>query len=238
MNCAILVVGSLLWEEGPRETWRQSRLELSKRQSVAVPIRYGRRSVTRANTFTVVLDPASGGGRGMLVPCSRGVESTEDLVDEAEALWRAERNVTAGHGICAEWGCVGALFRPEGLGLGLIAAWSDYFRSTASPIPPVDDDGILQIPWPTSVVGGIPADTNIILATATRAEPGRPAASQIADAWIDQDQGKERYFFQNVRHWIRTSDDADIGARIRERAPAWVDSDPYPAVLRQLESEG
>jgi len=236
MNCAILAVGSLLWEKGPREVWRQRRIQLKKSQVVSVPIRYGRRALTRTNTFTTVLDPCSKGGQGVLVPCIRNIYCIGDLVDEAEALWRAERRKPAGEGISAEWGCVGALFHAEQLQAELIEAWISHFRLSATPIAPVDQEGILHIPWPR-VADGTPADADIILATATRAEADRPTTSQIADAWIDQDRGEEHYFFQNVLHGIRTPDDFEIGTRISGRAPRWMDNNVYYSVLQQLQCE-
>jgi hypothetical protein len=41
----------------------------------------------------------------------------------------------------------------------------------------------------------------------------------IADAWVEQQDGHERYFFENVRNGIRTSDDSAIWKRIASRKP-------------------
>lgn len=123
------MVGSLLWEDGLRQHWRDRRLQLEKRQVVSAPIRYGRRSVTRADTFTIVIDPSTSSGDAILVLCIRSVETIGDLVEEAEALWRAERKVADGEGISAKWGCVGAFFSPDGLDNHVEMAWSSYFRS-------------------------------------------------------------------------------------------------------------
>lgn len=79
----------------------------------------------------------------MLVPCRFDIEAFDDLRIEAEELWRAERNADSVAGIGASWGCVGAQFadsRGE-----LVAQWSEHFRHSASPVTPVDDDGLLQI---------------------------------------------------------------------------------------------
>lgn len=234
MNCAILVIGSLLWGDGPKEAWRQDRLRVPDRQSVHAPIRYGRRSTTWANTFTMVLDPAVPAGRAFLVPSIREVETIEDLVDEAEALWRAERNATTGSGICAEWGCVGALFRGDLDDARVMNGWSQHFRSACAPTAPVHQDGILGIAWPVSMTDGAPVVADVILAAATQAEASRPSPSQIADAWIEQNNGKERYFFQNVQSGIRTADDQAIAQRLIARAPAWIGSETYASALEQL----
>ena len=237
MNCAILVVGSLLWEGGLRQHWRDRRLQLEKRQVVSAPIRYGRRSVTRADTFTMVIDPSTSSGDAILVPCIRSVETIGDLVEEAEALWRAERKVADGEGISAKWGCVGAFFSPDGLDNHVEIAWSSYFRSKASPILPIDEAGILSIPWPVGAADGTPADVDIILAAATRADADRPTVPQIADAWIGQDKSEERYFFLNVQHGIRTAEDSEIAARMAKQSPAWLGRGSYSSVLKQLSSE-
>jgi len=77
---------------------------------------------------------------------------------------------------------------------------------------------------------------DVILATATRAEATRPTPDEIADGWIDR--GHERYFFENVRHGIRTSDDGLIWRRLEERAPRWLHGDVYADVVALLGAEG
>jgi hypothetical protein len=238
MNCGILVIGSLLWEDGPRDAWRQDRLQLHKSQTVSAPIRYGRRSTKRANTFTMVLDPTAPPGQAVLVPCVRRIETVSDLIEEAEALWRAERSKTASGGICARWGCVGALFRGDDVRDANVAKdWNQYFRSACAPVAPVDHDGTLRIPWPALDTDGAPAAVGVILATATQAEVRRPTPSQIADAWIEQDQGEERYFFRNVQSGIRTAEDQAIAQRIITCSPTWMGSDSYAPVLANFAFE-
>ena len=166
MKCATLVIGSLLWEDGRREAWRQDRLRIPDSQIVLAPIRYGRRSSTRADTFTMVLDPAEPTGRAVLVPCAREVETIEDLIAEAEALWRAERNKTAGSGICAEWGSVGALFCGDLGDARVVHGWSQYFRSAATPVAPIDQLGTLGIPWPAAENGSVDMEAATVCAIA------------------------------------------------------------------------
>jgi len=67
----------------------------------------------------------------------------------------------------------------------------------------VDDAGTLRIAWPVTTVERRPANVDIILTTATKAEATRPTATEISDAWVDQSDGHERYFFENIRHGIR-----------------------------------
>ncbi|MEX1026891.1 MAG: hypothetical protein WD049_02630, partial [Candidatus Paceibacterota bacterium] len=187
-----------------------------------------------ANAFTMVLDPAVPDGRAFLVPSVQDVETIEDLRDEAEALWRAERKQTTGSGICTEWGCVGALFRGDLDNASLVNGWSQNFRSACAPTAPVRQDGTLGIAWPRSATDGAPVAVDVILAAATRAEANRPTAAQIADAWMEQDKGKERYFFQNLQAGIRTADDQAIAQRLITRAPAWIGNMTYASALEKL----
>jgi len=94
---------------------------------------------------------------------------------------------------------------------------------------------LLAIPWPA--VGGQAADVDLILGIATKAEATRPRPEDIADAWIDQDQGHERYFFENVRHGPRTSEDPLIWMRIEERRPSWIQAGDYAETVAALRRE-
>ena len=238
MRAAILIIGSLLWDNGEREAWRRSRLRLGELMHVKASIRYGRRSTSRGNTFTMTLGRDDSSGRGILVPCAANIEDVAGLVAEAEALWKAEKPDASPNSIGAAWGCVGALFRPQRVPPDWATAWANHFRATnASSISPVNVDGFLDIPWPVNAFGGTPADVDIILATATKSETTRPTVAEIADAWVAQTQGHERYFFQNVRRDIRTPDDLRIWERIEEQAPAWLHGGAYDDAIALLQSK-
>jgi hypothetical protein len=77
----------------------------------------------------------------------------------------------------------------------------------------------------------------MILATATRAQSQAPTAEAIADAWVDRHVGHERYFFENVRHGIRTPDDGLIWKRIEGRQPQWLNDNAYSEAICLLRSE-
>lgn len=236
MRCSVLIIGSLLWETGERGPWREERLDLAAAEQVEAPIRYGRRSAKRGHTFTMVFDTDAEMGRAVLVPCLRPVETTADLVDEANSLWRAERNGTPGDGVCSDWGSVGAMFtagRRDDVG----ADWGAHYRRSCRPTNPVDEEGLLRIPWPTRVADGVAVTADIVLGAATRSETSRPSPEAIADAWIGQSDGHERYFFSNLRHGIRTTDDTEIAVRILERSPPWI-ADHDRTTLQRLASGG
>ena len=215
-----------------------SHLRLGEPIHVKVSIRYGRRSTSRGNTFTMTLGRDDPLGQGILVPCAANIEDVAGLVAEAEALWKAEKPNASPNSIGATWGCVGALFRPERVPPDWTTSWANHFRvANASSISPVNVDGLLGIPWPVNASDGTPADVDIILATATKSETALPTVAEIADAWVGQTQGYERYFFQNVRNGIRTPDDTTIWERMEEQAPAWLQGGAYDDAAALLQSK-
>ena len=84
---------------------------------------------------------------------------------------------------------------------------------------------------------GKAADVDVILATATRANTTNWRIEDVADAWIGQNEGHERYFFENVRHGIRTPEDLLIWRRIEEKKPAWLIKREYADMLAILRGE-
>jgi len=237
MRGGILIIGSLLWDNEERDEWRRSRLYIDKKVAVQSQIRYGRRSQSRGNTFTMTFAPGGPAGQAMLVPCRSAIVDVASLFAEAEALWKAEqRNASPGR-IGGSWGCVGVLFRSGAEPDGWLRAWSVHFRAKASAISPVDENGVLRIPWSTTTLNGAPAAVDVILATATKAEATCPSTEDIADAWLGQTNGYERYFFENVRHGIRTPEDCPIWRRIEERRPGWLGYNLYAEAIAILQGE-
>ena len=164
----ILIIGSLFWrDESVRITWRQSRLHSAQAIRVKVPIRYLRKS--KNFTFTMTFAPEAFPGTALVVPCQAGVVEPGQLKAEAEALWAAEKNTTRVEDEISEsWGCVGALFRNLEQSHDLVSAWSRYFKaSQATPITPVNADGLLQLRWPERVDGQA-LDFDVLLATANQ----------------------------------------------------------------------
>jgi hypothetical protein len=176
-------------------------------------------------------------GMAVLVPCRQEIMSVDDLVAEAQALWRAESPAARSGAIGGDWGCVGALFGNDEAHKLLSRGWSAYFRKVRkSGISVVDSNGLLSVPFPTGTNGAlVPVDA--VLATATRPEELPPGADSVADAWISQDSDHERYFMENVRHGIRTDADLDIWRRIEKSAPAWLGADKNNEAKTLLRAE-
>jgi hypothetical protein len=218
MKAGVLIIGSLLWDDAPhRIEWRRSRLVMDRKMQVTAPIHYGRLSQSRGNTFTMTFAMDGKLGQGILVPCRRDSSDINALLDEAHELWKAEFKTAQLGSIGATWGCVGVLFRDALATNSLASKWATEFcKRTTSPVPPVGNTGLLNIPW-IEIASNESADIDLILATATRAETIRPTPESVADAWVQQSNGHERYFFNNVRYGIRTPNDLLIWRRIEER---------------------
>jgi len=237
MKGAILIVGSLLWYNSKvRKAWRDRRLRLERSQLVKVPIEYGRCSSSRGNTYTMTFSGASPDGQALLVPCRSTMCHIESLNDEAKQLWIAEDESAQAESIGASWGCVGALFGGDVPG-EWARDWCEVFRKKIDDVvSPVDDHGLLGIPWPRAT-NGDPVEVDIILAVATRGECQKPTPRIIANAWINNDQGHERYFFENVKAGIRTPADVSIWEQMETSNPDWLYKREYSTPISILRGE-
>lgn len=238
MRVAILIIGSLWWDEqSGRQAWRNSRLCIDQAVRVEVPIGYRRKSASRGNTYTMTFAPDSPKGAGILVPCRRACRDAQSLATEAALLWRAEKPQCTEGSISSDWGCIGAMFADNACAMQSQGSWARVFASRVmQPISPVSDAGVLRIPWPTQAAGGARADIDIILATATKAT-GRATPEEVADAWLNQDGGHEGYFFKNVAAGIRTPEDLRIWHRLEERSQTWDSRDAHADAIETLRTE-
>lgn len=238
LSVGILIVGSLYWDSAEsREQWRAQRLVVAASKSVFAPIRYGRRSRGREDSYTMVYSPAlchdvRNLGRAVAVPCCHAVHSAEDLFKEAEYLWAAERKSSKPNGcVSATWGCVCLAANPaREIPPSLLADWSnriarehDYgkFSGPQGEGPIVLKSGLLNICWPMRT-DGHPLELDLMLATATKPSiiDGRyPNPSEIAGAWKGCSDPKQvDYFWCNRNHNIVTFEDADIEQLLKDGA--------------------
>ncbi|PTW63179.1 hypothetical protein C8N35_1011230 [Breoghania corrubedonensis] len=238
MKCGILIIGSLYWDDANgRADWRKDRLSTSASIPVRAPIYYGRKSRSRGDTYTMTFRGNDPSGVATLVPCLREIERIEDLKDEAAALWKAEAPQSRSGAIGSGWGCVGALLGSDEARESLGRAWNAHFRKIRGEgLSVVGPGGELDLAWPETVTGQ-PADMDIILATATLPEAEPPTAQTLADAWLGQNGGYERYFLENIRHGIRTVHDLEIWRCIEAGTPGWVETDGYREAVEVLRGE-
>lgn len=240
MSVGVLVIGSLYWEPDvsppteksrARKKWQTNRLNLKAMQNVSVPIRYGRRSSSRGCSYTMVISQIlrkEQFGRGIVIPCKKRANGIDDLVEEAEHLWAAERGkewTALGDNekrISASWGCVGLLENPDGsMPKDLRKGWQKrvsgetcYGRlnSAAGEQVAVNQSGFVNIPWDWKLGNNLDIDVLLVTATSPTIVDGQyPSARDIADAWKTP-EGKRYidYFHRNRMHGINTFQDNEI----------------------------
>lgn len=228
LSVGVLIIGSLYWEPD-RQAWRNDRLCMDAVLDVRAPIRYGRISEKRGNTYTMVFSRGCAPGQAMVVPCRNGIRMPEDLVIEADHLWAAERKQSRNGRISAAWGCVTLLANPHReIPKHIFTGWSNRVHS-ARPYGDIcqalgegeliNQDGLLQVPWPTLVVNNNPVALDLLLATATQPSltgnpPGYPTPQSIAERWRNDGADNVRYFRNNVECGIRTFEDDAIRAHL------------------------
>jgi hypothetical protein len=257
LSIGVIVVGALDWESkdyGPsfrwklkpgdterierRTRWRNDRfVKNADEYRLRVPIRYGRKSSNRGNTFTMVFSPEFGTrlGTAKAIRCKRDVTSIAELTAEAMELWVAESNETHRGKVSASWGCVALLIHSNFLigpdreeRANLLASWAKRvarektygqgrFSARDKEIAggKVIVDGRLQIPWPMLVEGG-PVPLDLLLATVTDPQIGAsgksdyPSPKNIAEGW-NRAPHYAYYFLNNRLAGLETAEDADIG---------------------------
>jgi hypothetical protein len=208
LSMGILIIGSLYWDdEGGRDLWRRWRLNSKRKWAVKAPIRYGRQSETRGNTYTMVfsrLKPKEF-GQAIVLECQRRIHTEDDLMAEAKWLWAAEKKKVPPteqgalpSSLVEEWGSVALLLRPggcsqplhsllkrpvPGIPQQLLDRWSRVSSERDSDLI-IADRGILDIAWPDRTDGGGPVPLSLLLATTNRpTDGGISSARSIADAW-------------------------------------------------------
>lgn len=230
-SIGVLMIGSLYWEQKThRKSWRDERLETASAVHVRAPIRYGRVSSTRGNIYTMVFSEELERSRDKLgsavvVPCKRAVRSPCHLIEEAEALWRAEqRPDSSAGGISAKWGSAVIIQNPSRpLRSRVLRAWVDRVarEDGYGDLSHSNDegslfgtDGQLSMSWPVDA----PSHYSALLATATNPsliKGGYPSVDQIADALKTPEGSKHRYYFDHNRiNGIRTFQDEEIAQRL------------------------
>ena len=232
------MIGSLYWDPiDNRVTWRQERLKEEK-FDVLVPIRYGRLSSSRGNTYTMVFSQLCerknyGLGSAKVITCKNKATNIEDIIEEAKLLWAAERNQQKTNGkFWASWGSIGLLCNPNSrFSDNFFAVWSsitknahDYgnINHTKSEKPVLTKSGFLNISWPIIKNKDESLPLDIVLATATNPTIGTnngryPKAKIIAEAWKNDNQGNDNYFWENIRHGICTFQDETIANLLNEK---------------------
>jgi hypothetical protein len=228
MRIGILIVGSLYWDSlAVRAAWRANRLKLGDVAQVTAPIRYGRLSISRANTYTMVFSQLCSAperlGTGLVVGAAVKCRKPDDLLVEAQHLWAAERNVQEVGPVSASWGRVGLLVSPSAeVAEEYLEGWQTFPGRKRRPAPvapnerPVIDEetGLALIDWPIDKRTKYPLDGyDLLLLTATSPTLNAgnyPTTEEIATAWRHDPNGHVTYFHNNRNNGITTFQDDEI----------------------------
>jgi len=235
-SLGILVIGSLFWDEKDhRSKWRKKHLDMDNKIYVKVPIRYGRKSCLRNNTYTMVISNTCSSdkkiGKAIVVPCKKKITSGQDVIEEAIALWNAERNGKPNphNEVSSSWGTVGLLKNPsKDYPSEIFSDWKKFYKPNEfrnvkflmCEKRPISNNGILKISWPRQVSDNSPIDFDFILATVTAPTLRKkilhkryPNPEEIAQEWINAHKNAHKevdYYLNNLNYDIRTIHDKKI----------------------------
>lgn len=223
----VIIIGSLLWENTPiRHNWKTLNLEsVDTKRFVSVPIRYGRQSSTRSDTYTMIFSNhmSTQQGQAYILGFKDDIKNANNLQSQAFALGAAEGLwKTESPSINRSWGTVGLLVNPKihnkdkksadvvrNWWIKLYQTYSKTFdplqyQIDESEVPVIDKDGFLQIPWTTEM-----DDFDFLIATPVVPQPKRLLTSkEIADQMITKNY--RTYFDNNRENSIRTFQDLEI----------------------------
>ncbi|HEX7415235.1 MAG TPA: hypothetical protein VF411_14415 [Bacteroidia bacterium] len=228
----VIIIGSLIWEDhleddkkdNIRKNWRiQNLLEKQKIQT-KVPIRYGRKSSTRFDTYSMVFSKTCETtlGQGLILPFNKDIITFEEIKRQAFALAYAEGIYKKKESLTSKWGSVGLLINPQLINTDSATCelvkmkWKDIYSNyqatfLASNYRINDDEesvitqnGFLNISWQKEMDA-----FDILIATPVIPKPNQILTSEeIADKMIEKKYCT--YFKQNRENNIKTYQDDEI----------------------------
>jgi hypothetical protein len=223
-----IIIGSLFWEKTPRrEKWRQVYLETNENKvPVRIRIRYGRKSSTRQDTYTMIVsnNPKTDFGNAYILPFKETIKNARNLESQAfamagaEGLWKK-----SGPSLNKSWGTLGLLINPKlenSKSLEIIKErwakiyqdyhWnkSDYQIDKEPEI--IDENGFLNIEWTEGM-----NDFDFLIATLTVPDPKKFLDEQVVADKINE-TGYDEYFRTNYENGIRTFQDEIIMQKLKK----------------------
>ncbi|MGE9313617.1 hypothetical protein ACLOAU_18340 [Niabella sp. CJ426] len=224
----VIIVGSLLWEMTPeREKWRTLYLQMEQKTPVPVPIRYGRKSTSRMDTYTMIFSnhPSTKPGQAFIIELKDEIRSFRVLekhafaMAKAEGIWKDEITPI----VNKRWGTVSLLINPQidmkdKANADLIRnRWRKLYQTYSSfnpsiyninsgDAPIIDQDGFLQLPWMEQM-----NNFDFLLTTPTVPDP-HEALQPSAIANKMNDKNHWTYFNENIANGITTFQDDEIQA--------------------------
>lgn len=229
MKAGILIIGSLLWDKiDKRKKWRDTRLLLTEKIPVYAPIRYGRLS-GNGKTYTMVFSSKikvkNTMGTAYIVPLANDTNTISDLIKEAECLSyvegkNEENRLVKGNSI--KWAVIGHIFNPNinaNVKNKVQNIWTkklkeadfedflENYKVIEDPI--ISKSGNISIDWPTAVNNKAQMqidEFDIIITTFTLPTGYKKIDEQ--SKIIENDS--RNYFYNNIKHKIKTFEDERI----------------------------
>lgn len=249
---AILAIGSLAWENEKnaideklgqkRQAWRESYLDMISSKKVNCPIRYGRKSGSRYNTFTMLFSNNTLiNGTALLIPLSEEIEVSGS---DFSGLYSQALNLSRVEGICkdnedsliAQWGTIGMKVSDKlmkenpSVYTSLVAYWKKYFSGSVQSEryrlgilenSSIDSNGFVEF----DIEGS--DDFDFILCTPVVPNMSEyPSASDIAQQMIASNYFT--YFKENIAHGITTYMDEEVCSFLPESIASEIKIDKKP----------
>jgi hypothetical protein len=162
---AVIIIGSLFWEDDTncidlkeptelaksRKVWRDLKLNMDLGKLVSLPIKYGRKSTSRFCTYTMAFaNSAEKKGKGYVVPYKEKInieENFNQLYCQAIELARIEGISKSGENtLVKKWGSVGLKLNPKFLNENqevannLLNYWKQYYSKLEIELYRINDN--------------------------------------------------------------------------------------------------
>jgi hypothetical protein len=232
MKGAVLLIGSLLWEDKTnslnksqgklRSDWRKE-LDLENKIAVKLPIRYGRKSSSRKNTYTMIFSKSvQTYGTAFIIPYIQDTKYFEDVKFQALRFSEAEGISSKEHPnrLIASWGAVGIAFNKARIDLNneIRKNWHKEFESfnnlgykIGNESPSIQENGELnfelEFPYNIEYVFATPMQPNVAQ---------YPTINKIIEAILESDTKYDTYVKENFRNGIRVENDNEIIRRLEK----------------------
>lgn len=230
MQGAVLVIGSLLWENEKntldskqgklRDNWRKN-LDLEKKIAIEVPIRYGRKSTSKRCTYTMVIsNSVTNLGTAYIIPFKKEIENFEELKNQALELSEVEGISTTKYPkrLIASWGAVGITFNEaeEKQFQEIKNKWHQEFASfentdykIGNEQPSIRENGELNFEFK------VPEYIDYVFATPVKPNISEyPTTDRIVEAIIESSPRYDIYVKENFNNGIRVHGDEEIMKKI------------------------
>lgn len=244
LKVGIIVIGSLLWDNSPkRKFWRKNNLNSTIKKPVKLPIRYGRISSSRMDTYSMTYSmnlKKKEYGQGIVLEFNNPVTSIESLKEISENVIRVERDKTKAEWEVVKsgepftlnwnWGVLGICVNPKYFKeketpediLKILEFWknslvnfnpADFSLKNESSM--IDDKGTFKIEWTTNIEKYDILISTVIQPNTDTENGDYPNSEIIAKKMYEGNYYS--YFIKNIQNSILTNNDLNIKELIKSK---------------------